>query len=235
MDVTSADSVEECLAAVRKILDDRRLQLLAVVNNAGLARGSLIDITPAKAFDDNMQVNYVGMVRVTYAFLPLLKRTRGARVVNVSSPAGLTALPTSAAYSASKAAVESYSHSLRWEVERLWGVSVVVIRPGAHRTPILDMVGQEQLSGADPARAAEYGDGFLSAMRGYVALGHKFAGAPDSGAAAIVEAATAEKPPRELWPGRDSYFWRVLSSSHALRDLCFARFLTSLPSPDGKR
>eukprot|EP00662_Eupelagonemidae_sp_cell21_P004261 gene4261-22160_t len=64
MDVTDDVSAE---------LQRRGGTLLAVVNNAGTALGTLADLTPVAAYDTNMQVNFLGLVRVTRAFLPLLK------------------------------------------------------------------------------------------------------------------------------------------------------------------
>jgi short-subunit dehydrogenase len=84
-----------------------------------------------------MDVNFFGTVAVTKALLPLLKRTRGSRIINVSSVAGLGAGPMFGAYSASKHAVEGYAKCLRQEL-RPWGIQVANIHPGFMRTPMIE-------------------------------------------------------------------------------------------------
>ena len=70
-----------------------------------------------------MDVNFFGLVAMTKSLLPMLKRHRGTRVINISSMAGLLAGPGFGGYSASKHAVEGFSKSLREEMEP-WGVHV---------------------------------------------------------------------------------------------------------------
>ena len=81
-----------------------------------------------------MDVNLWGMVSITKAFLPLLKRTKG-RVVNVASSSGRLSTPGAAAYCISKYGVEAFSDSLGIEM-RHFGVTVHIIEPGNFRTNI---------------------------------------------------------------------------------------------------
>ena len=81
-----------------------------------------------------VDVNLWGMVSITKAFLPLLKRTKG-RVVNVASSSGRLSTPGAAAYCISKYGVEAFSDSLRIEM-RHFGVTVHIIEPGNFRTNI---------------------------------------------------------------------------------------------------
>ena len=81
-----------------------------------------------------VDVNLWGMVSITKAFLPLLKRTKG-RVLNVASSSGRLSVPGVAAYSISKYGVEAFSDSLRIEM-RHFGITVHIIEPGNFRTNI---------------------------------------------------------------------------------------------------
>ncbi|XP_035693471.1 D-beta-hydroxybutyrate dehydrogenase, mitochondrial-like [Branchiostoma floridae] len=76
-----------------------------------------------------MEVNAFGPVRVTKAFLPLIRRVKG-RVVNITSEAGLHSPPSISAYHMTKRAVEFFSDALRHEMHK-WGVKVVIVQPGS--------------------------------------------------------------------------------------------------------
>ena len=84
-----------------------------------------------------VDINLWGMVSVTKAFLPLLKRTKG-RVVNVASTSGRVSTPGLAAYCISKYGVEAFSDSLRNEM-RHFGVTVHIIEPGGFKTNITNV------------------------------------------------------------------------------------------------
>ena len=132
LDVTRAESVDAAVARVRALTDT----LDALVNNAGsVVAGPLMDVTP-EAMRAQLEVNLVGVHRVTRAFFPLLLAAKG-HVVNISSTGGRVALPFMGPYVASKFGLEAFSDSLRRELAPC-GVQVSVIQPGAIRTPIWD-------------------------------------------------------------------------------------------------
>ena len=87
-DVTSQSDVDKLAKSIEKVIKDKSLRFWAVVNNAGVAVGAQIDITPMSAFEKVMAVNYFGVVRTTKAVLPFLKLTKHSRVINLSSMAG---------------------------------------------------------------------------------------------------------------------------------------------------
>jgi len=132
LDVTSDQSVAEALAKVNDRLESGGLY--ALVNNAGIAAGLLFDFNTISTFSRVMDVNYLGVVRLTKAFTPLLKK-RGGRVINMSSVAGK--IPAMGVYSASKHALECFSDNLRMEMEP-FSIKVVIIEPGFTKTPILE-------------------------------------------------------------------------------------------------
>jgi len=102
LDVTRASEIERAVSEVE--------HLDVLVNNAGVALYD--DLSELKILERHLEVNLFGVLRVTQAFLPLLKRSRGA-VVNHLSLAGLAPLPVIPAYSLSKAAALSVTQSLR--------------------------------------------------------------------------------------------------------------------------
>jgi NAD(P)-dependent dehydrogenase (short-subunit alcohol dehydrogenase family) len=137
-DVTDEAAV---LAAAREVRIALNGETLAgLVNNAGIAVAGPVLGLSADEFRRQMEVNVVGPVIATQAFGPLLgadpslKGPKG-RIVMISSVAGKNGNPLMAAYAASKHAIEGLSESLRREM-MLFGIDVIIIAPGAVKTPI---------------------------------------------------------------------------------------------------
>jgi NAD(P)-dependent dehydrogenase (short-subunit alcohol dehydrogenase family) len=106
-----------------------------LVNNAGVALGGTFEQIAESDFEWLFAINFWGVVRMTRAFLPLLRRSEQAHIVNISSLYGLIAPPGQTAYAASKFAVRGFSISLRHELEGT-GIGVTVVHPGGVATSI---------------------------------------------------------------------------------------------------
>ncbi|WP_031365090.1 oxidoreductase [Caballeronia sordidicola] len=131
LDVTSDESVE---AAVKEVLRlHGRIDLL--VNNAGFgvapAAAEESSIDQARAIFDT---NFFGMIRMTRAVLPPMRRQGSGRIINIGSVLGFLPMPYMALYSATKHAVAGYSESLDHELRTL-GIRVSVIEPAYIKTP----------------------------------------------------------------------------------------------------
>ncbi|MEM8771844.1 MAG: SDR family oxidoreductase [Pseudomonadota bacterium] len=130
LDVTDAGAIEDYAASLSR--DWGTADWL--FNVAGLTRFGPFSQTPAEAFDQVMDVNFQGVVRMTRAFLPQLLQTRGG-VVNISSLFGLIGFPGQSHYCASKFAVRGFSETLAMELKPL-NVSVSCVHPGGVATRI---------------------------------------------------------------------------------------------------
>ncbi|ADB42233.1 SDR family NAD(P)-dependent oxidoreductase [Spirosoma linguale] len=137
-DVTDADAV----AAAARSLTERLAGsgLGGLINNAGIAIGGPLQNQPLATIRQHFEVNVLGLIQVTQAFLPLLGARNDhpvepGRIQNISSVNGQVAIPFMGAYVGSKHAVEGLSHSLRREL-RLFGIKVIIVGPGAVKTPI---------------------------------------------------------------------------------------------------
>src|SRR6202451_4374337 len=108
-----------------------------LINNAGVAIGGTFEAVSEEDFEWLFEINFWGVVRMTRAFLPLLRKSYDARVVNLSSIYGIISPPAETAYSASKFAVRGFSHSLRHELAGS-NVGVTVVHPGGVATSIAD-------------------------------------------------------------------------------------------------
>lgn len=128
-DVADADQCEQVAAAVRSEMGT----VAALVNNAGIVlRGGIDDDEIDKKFDQTFLVNVKGMLNVSRAFLPDLRKAKGA-VVNLGSIASFIATPNNIAYNSSKGAVKLFTQSLAMELAAD-GVRVNAIAPGFMET-----------------------------------------------------------------------------------------------------
>ncbi len=191
-DVTDPPAVQRAAAAVAEALDGRTLA--GLVNNAGIAVAGALERMAIEEFRRQLDVNLVGPLVVTQAFLPLLgtdpSRSGGpGRVVNITSVFGRSALPYVGAYAAAKHGLEGLSESLRREL-RVYGIGVVVVAPGIVATPIWDKARALDLRAAVGPVHAE------AAQRGleFLLQGRRSGLPPERVAEVVCEALTAAVP-----------------------------------------
>ncbi|XP_071953166.1 D-beta-hydroxybutyrate dehydrogenase, mitochondrial-like [Antedon mediterranea] len=128
-DITSEESVLAAKETAQKSLP-KGFCLWAIVNNAGIWTYGEIEITQMETFKSIAEVNVYGTIRVTKAFLPMIRRCKG-RVINVGSIGGISAIPGNGAYCMTKYAIECFNDTLRYEMSP-WGVTVCLIQPGQY-------------------------------------------------------------------------------------------------------
>ena len=183
--------------SVQRVVDEvlsRAGQIDLLVNNAGLGlQGGAEEssIAQVKALFD---VNLFGVIRMTNAVLPSMRRRGKGRIINIGSILGLIPAPYSAHYSAAKHAIEGYSESLDHEV-RAFNIRVSVIEPAFVRT-VFDQNGMTpdtMLNDYDRARADV--DALLRDVMPKADL-------PDVVAAVVVKAATDARPRRRYTAGK---------------------------------
>lgn len=133
MDVSSDESIAAAAGIVSGIAGEKGIA--GLINNAGIAVAGPLELLPVNELRRQMEVNVVGQMAVTQAFLPLLRRGKG-RIINMGSKEGRMAMPLIGAYCASKFALEALTDTLRMELKP-WGIEVSIIEPGVIATPIL--------------------------------------------------------------------------------------------------
>jgi len=139
-DVTDQAGVRAGVDIVRKTLSGHTLY--GLVNNAGIALPGPVLHQPVDDYRKQIEVNLIGTFMVSQAFAPLLGADRTltgppGRIVNISSLGGKIGSPLLAGYCSAKHGMEGLSESLRREL-LLYGVDVVIVAPGAVKTPIWD-------------------------------------------------------------------------------------------------
>jgi len=190
MDVTDPASIERAAHGVGQRLGERRL--LAVVNNAGVPAVGPVELVDPEEVRRLFEVNVFGVVRVSQAFLPLLRLWRG-RIVNMSSVSGRFAFPFGGVYAASKHALEALSDAMRREL-RSAGIRVVVIQPGSVDTPIWDRV--EELD-VETYRGTPY-EHLMGPVRDSAVQGGRTGLPPEAVARAVERAITMRRPPPRI-------------------------------------
>ena len=121
------------------------------INNAGIAAQGITEAYTVEEFQQVLDVNLLGVVRVNRAVLPAMRRQRSGLLIHVSSGIGRAVVPGFASYSAIKFALEALADAYRFELAPL-GIDSIIVEPGIHRTPILERF----LAPADQNRVAEY-------------------------------------------------------------------------------
>ena len=135
LDVADPTSIAEA----REKVESAYPALNVLVNNAGIMlRENLLSPVGLRIAEDHVTVNLLGTIRMTYAFLPLLVGKEDAVVVNVTSALAFVPLPITPTYSATKAALHSFSESLRVQLDDVYaGVQVIEVAPPGVRTTLL--------------------------------------------------------------------------------------------------
>lgn len=131
MDVQSDSSVQQ---AIEKIIDQEG-RLDVIVNSAGLGIAGPIEETPIQSIQNVFDTNFYGIVRICQSALPFMRQQKSGLIINISSIASEMGLPFRGYYSASKAAVDVFTESLRMEVEP-FNVKVCTVQPGDYNTNI---------------------------------------------------------------------------------------------------
>lgn len=224
IDVADDSTIKAALSTVASVLSGAGLD--GVVNNAGIAVGGPLEYLPIDAIRRQLDVNVIGQIAVTQAFMALIRRARG-RIVFMGSVGGRFATPFLGPYCASKFALEAIADSLRVEVQP-WGVHVSIVEPGSIATPIWHKPADAG-SPIDGERAhdaqRDYGPA-LTAFRAAVAEAGGRGIPADEVAKAVEHALTSRSPKTRYVVGRDARIQVALRNfvSDRLRD----RFMTRL-------
>ena len=202
-------------AAAEQVTREHPGGIRGLVNNAGIAVAAPLAIIPIDAFEQQMDVNVTGLLRVTQVFLPLMRP--GSRLINVSSMAGKVSFPGAGAYHASKHAVEAISDTLRLELKSS-GIKVSIIEPGRIATPIWESsrnTAEGLLRRIPPEQFAPYKK-LMDAVAKSVSGAERNGASPVLCAKAIYAALTSRRPRTRYAVGRDAkllmFFRRFLLS-----------------------
>jgi NAD(P)-dependent dehydrogenase (short-subunit alcohol dehydrogenase family) len=180
------------------------LPLKALVNNAGYGQVGPLELLRPEELRAQFETNVIGLQAVTCAFLPLLRRERGARILQVASMLGRLSIPLAGPYNASKHAVVALAETLRLEVGR--EVAVVLVEPGAIRTEFRSTLAKVWGDLPDRARGTRYERILAKYQSIRKDRSERYAMDAEACARRILRAIVAERPPRRVVIGKDA-FW----------------------------
>src|SRR5215468_3129927 len=195
LDVTNEAQARE--AAARGIEKFEHIDVL--VNNAGYGLLGAVEEASALEVERVFATNVFGLLNVTRAVLPYMRKRQSGHIINMSSIGGYASFPGWGVYCATKFAVEAISEALSMELAPL-GIQATVVEPGYFRT---DFLSAESLSSTS-MRIDDYVD-TVGKMRSFAAaVNHQQPGDPQRLAHVIVQLAAASKPPTRLALGSDT-------------------------------
>jgi NAD(P)-dependent dehydrogenase (short-subunit alcohol dehydrogenase family) len=196
MDVTDKAAVIESVERARQHFD----RLDVVVNNAGYAQVGAIEELTEQELRDQLETNLFGAVWVIQAVLPHLREQRSGHVIQLSSAAGLIAMPLGGAYHASKWALEGLNEALAGEVAE-FGVKVTIVEPGGFATrkgKNPDPLNNGHMAEANPA--------YVPLRQRLAALaGKQPSGDPAAAAQALLRLVDSDNPPLRVLFGLGFY------------------------------
>lgn len=211
LDLTDPASIAAAARTVRESAG--AAGLAGLVNNAGVAVGGPLEFIPLEALRRQLEVNVVGQIAVTQAFLPLI-RAGGGRIVLIGSISGRLVSPLLGPYAASKFALRALADALRLELSP-WSIHVSLIEPGNIRTPIWEksLSQAEGLVQSLPERAHQLYGPFFDAVRRHVTR-RAGSGIPGVHVVRAVEhALTAPRPKARYLVGRDARLLALLAAA----------------------
>lgn len=222
LDVTRPDLVSRAAEQIADFVGDEGLQ--GLVNNAGIYHQAPLECLEIPDLRKHLEVNLIGNIAVTQAFLPLLRKGRG-RIVNVGSISGRFAAPLEGAYAASKFALEAVTDVLRLEL-RPYGIPISIVEPGGVATPMLTKAAVDLVSmiASLPSPAREVYQSGIARLRRLSDESIRNAMPPERIARAIGRALTSNRPKPRYLVGWDARLLVALQSMPTgVRDGILAR------------
>ena len=126
LDVNNAKSV---IDAINRIVKEKG-RIDVTVNNAGYALIGAFEETSMDEITAQFETNFFGAIRVMQAVIPIMRKQRSGRIVNITSMGGRIAIPLDSIYHGTKFALEGLSESIQYELEP-FGIKIILIEPGA--------------------------------------------------------------------------------------------------------
>ncbi|WP_417330539.1 SDR family oxidoreductase [Halomonas cupida] len=198
LDVTDSESIRQAVEAAG--------QIDVLVNNAGIGLGSPFELTSPDLAREILEINTVGTMALTQAFLPQFRERRSGVIVNVTSSVTIKALPLVSIYTASKAAVNAFTQSMAIELEP-FGIRARLVLPG--HSPSTRFAENAHMHGLDEQNYAELAQQVLADMRdesGLVTHAEDVAGA-------VWRAAIDPAAPMRIPAGADAIEWMASARS----------------------
>jgi NAD(P)-dependent dehydrogenase (short-subunit alcohol dehydrogenase family) len=189
--------------AIQEIISEKqRIDIL--VNNAGYGLiGPIEDTSIEEEIKPQFETNLYGVIRVTQQVLPIMRRQKSGRIINVSSIGGIVGYPFSAAYCSTKFALEGLSESLSYEVDQ-FGIKVILIEPALVISDFHNNVKMAAKKGANSSDDSPYTQMMQKLFAEYKQVEEQYQIPAEKVAKAILNAAIVDNPDRRHLVGKYS-------------------------------
>jgi NAD(P)-dependent dehydrogenase (short-subunit alcohol dehydrogenase family) len=177
-------------------------QIDVLVNNAGYGLGGALEDLAMEEIKSQYETNLFGLIRVTQAVLPTMRKQRSGRIINISSGNGIFGFPGASAYVSTKFAVEGLSESIAYELEP-FGIKVILIEPGFIKTNFAHAMATAKKA-QDPASPYSELMQKIMASAGELA---KNASSAELVANVVLDAASNPNPRLRYLAGKDVESW----------------------------
>jgi NAD(P)-dependent dehydrogenase (short-subunit alcohol dehydrogenase family) len=208
LDVTKIEQIKYATEIVLSAVGEKGL--LGLVNNAGILVDGPLEYLALDELRWQFEVNVIGQVAVTQAFLPMIRQAKG-RIINIGSVSGKISSPFFSALCASKFALEALTDSLRMELHP-WGIEVILVEPGSIASAAPDKVEaslQKKLANMSPIGRAMYGDIYKFSLEQLI-KSNRMGIAPEEVANAIQKALEANKPKTRYFVSKEKVILNLL-------------------------
>lgn len=218
LDVTDDESVKDAMQSI--ISEASGIDVL--VNNAGYGLVGALEDLAMEEIKSQYGTNLFGVIRVTQAVLPIMRKQKSGIIVNISSAAGRFAIPGQSAYVSTKFAIEGLSESIAYELEP-FGIKVVLIEPGIVKTSMANNMVIAKKS-QDPS--SPYYRLIENAVSS-IEHGLETRSSPDVVAKVVLKAVTSDNPNLRYLAGKDIETW--MEAKRSMSDEEFHKMMFGNP------
>ncbi|MBI5591901.1 MAG: SDR family oxidoreductase [Deltaproteobacteria bacterium] len=208
LDITDAILIRSACQTIDLRLEGKGLT--ALINNAGITLPGSVEFLSLEGFRRELEVNVIGHLAVTQAFLPWIRKGKG-RIINVGSALGKFVMPLTGAYAASKFALEALTDSLRRELLPS-GIYVSLVAPGSVESAIWDKIDAEVaqmeagLTEEANARYGRTGESISNLWK----KAHRRAIPPEAVAEVVLKILESSRPESRYPVGPDAHFLSIV-------------------------
>ena len=204
LNVTEERSIND---AVHSIISDLG-KIDVLVNNAGYGLNGAFEDLAMEEIKAQYETNLFGVIRVTQAVLPIMRKQKSGIIVNISSGAGRFGYPGGSAYVSTKFAIEGLSESMAYELEP-FGIRVVLVEPGVIKTNFVNSIVAAKKSQDPNSPYAQFMQDVATSFQ------HMLEGGSSSDvvAKAVLKAVTSENPSLRYLAGKDMETWMEAKTS----------------------
>jgi NAD(P)-dependent dehydrogenase (short-subunit alcohol dehydrogenase family) len=204
LDVTEERSINDAIHSIKS--DVGKIDVL--VNNAGYGLNGAFEDLAMEEIKAQYETNLFGVIRVTQAVLPIMRKQKSGIIVNISSGAGRFGYPGGSAYVSTKFAIEGLSESMAYELEP-FGIRVVLVEPGVIKTNFVNSIVAAKKSQDPNSPYAQLMQNVATSFQHMIEGGSS----TDVVAKVVLEAVTSENPSLRYLAGKDMETWMEAKTS----------------------